>query len=100
MEEKLKKNELFHEENSQPYPTNLIQGFIVERENMKNDFQKQLEQVNAKHEQEIQELRKLHEDQTRIWKKETEKNYEIMVTVFKEKIKSFRNQMNQNQEST
>jgi len=33
---------------------------------MQNDLQKQLEQADTKHEQEIQQLRKLHEDQIRI----------------------------------
>lgn len=70
LEEKLKKNEFFSEENWQRHFTNLIQGFTIQKENLQKDFQKQLEKVNAKHGQEIQELRRLHEDQTCIWKKE------------------------------
>jgi len=49
-----------------------------------------LEQVNAKHEQEIQRLKKLHENQICIWKEEAERNYAIIVTALQQEIESLR----------
>jgi len=86
-------DDIYYQRNS----TTLIQGFIVERENLQKNFQKQLEQANAKYEQEIQELRKLHEDQTCIWKEEAENNYVIIVTALQHEIESLKYQVNENQ---
>lgn len=45
-------------------------------------------------------MRKLHEDQTHIWKQEAKKTIAIMVTALEEQIESLKYQLNENQQET